>query len=216
MFGPAREPCATCGNLLAADQRYCLSCGTRRGDARLPFLDILRGPDTQLVPFGQPLPMGSVGGAIPPRDNSPAGLARANVGLIAGVGVLLLAMLIGVLIGSNFNSSDNVVQASPKPQVIQVAGAAAPAAAAASTPAPVDTTATTPATATAPATTTDAGTATAGSKATNSDLQKIQSLSGKDYQKQIDKLGKTISTGGKPPPKDNKAPAGGGSFEDIG
>jgi hypothetical protein len=30
------------------------------------------------------------------------------------------------------------------------------------------------------------------------------------------KAPKTVGTGGKPPPKDNKAPAGGGSFEDIG
>jgi hypothetical protein len=47
-------------------------------------------------------------------------------------------------------------------------------------------------------------------------LRDLQRLSGKAYQRQIDKLGKKISTGGKPPPKDHKAPAGGGSFQDIG
>ena len=213
MFGPARQPCATCGSLLASDQRYCLACGTRRADARLPFLDILRGSETELVPFGQPLPLG-YGGAIPPRDTSLAGMARANAGLIAGVGVLLLAMLIGVLIGSNFNSSDHVAaQAPAKPQIIQIAGAA-PAAA---TTAATDTTATTPtATSTTPATTGATSAPAGGSKATNKSLGALQNLSGKDYQKQVDKLGKTISTGGKPPPKDNKAPAAGGSFQEIG
>ena len=31
------EPCAHCGALLASDQRYCLSCGERRADMRVPF-----------------------------------------------------------------------------------------------------------------------------------------------------------------------------------
>ena len=31
------EPCANCGALLASDQRYCLSCGERRADTRVPF-----------------------------------------------------------------------------------------------------------------------------------------------------------------------------------
>ena len=34
-------PCAECGAPLAEDQRYCLNCGQRRADARLPFLEVL-------------------------------------------------------------------------------------------------------------------------------------------------------------------------------
>ena len=33
------EQCPSCGALVAADQRYCLECGHRRGDPRLPFMD---------------------------------------------------------------------------------------------------------------------------------------------------------------------------------
>ena len=36
-LGKNGEPCANCGSPLAADQRYCLECGTRRGGPRIPF-----------------------------------------------------------------------------------------------------------------------------------------------------------------------------------
>ncbi|MFL5474017.1 MAG: hypothetical protein ACJ8AM_16805, partial [Gemmatimonadales bacterium] len=39
----APEACASCGAQLAGDQRYCLNCGARRGDARVPFMEILGG-----------------------------------------------------------------------------------------------------------------------------------------------------------------------------
>jgi hypothetical protein len=35
VLGPPGQPCAACGDPLAADQRYCLSCGERRGPPRL-------------------------------------------------------------------------------------------------------------------------------------------------------------------------------------
>jgi hypothetical protein len=35
VLGPPGQPCAACGEPLAADQRYCLSCGERRGPPRL-------------------------------------------------------------------------------------------------------------------------------------------------------------------------------------
>ncbi len=44
VLGLHGEPCASCGAPLAADQRYCLSCGTRRAGSRLPFRDILAEP----------------------------------------------------------------------------------------------------------------------------------------------------------------------------
>ena len=46
VLGLHGEPCATCGAPLAADQRYCLACGARRADARLPFRGILAAPGT--------------------------------------------------------------------------------------------------------------------------------------------------------------------------
>lgn len=231
LFAGDGEPCTSCGAPLAADQRYCLTCGHRRAAARLPFLDILREePPTQLVPLHQPIGVGGpVGGVLPPPDGF-VGRARANTGLIAGVGVLLLAMLIGVLIGSGFgrDDSNNAAFANQKPVVVSVGGgAAAPAAAAPAATTPTDTgaatTATTPTTDTtaADSSTTDPS-AKSAEKAlkpkavSKSKIKSLDKLSGKAYQKQIDKLGKNISVGGKAPPKDNKAPAGGGSFQDIG
>jgi hypothetical protein len=220
LFGPEGEPCAQCGAPLAADQRYCLACGARRAAARLPFLDILRRDDEQaaeLVPFGTPIAPVAAVIPPPPHDGSLASQLRANTGLIAGVGVLLLAMLIGVLIGSGFGNDNSSANANQRPQVISV-GAPAAAAPAAAAPTATTPTATTP-TETTPSSTsgdTSSGTSSSGTKGGNSSVKKLQGLSGKAYQKQVDKLGKKISTGGKPPPKDHKPAAGGGSFESIG
>ena len=43
VLGPPGQPCAACGEPLAADQRYCLSCGERRGPPRLDPLAHARG-----------------------------------------------------------------------------------------------------------------------------------------------------------------------------
>lgn len=49
-LGDAGDRCGTCGVPLAGDQRYCLNCGSRRAEARIPFMEILgqrAGVDTQ-------------------------------------------------------------------------------------------------------------------------------------------------------------------------
>jgi hypothetical protein len=164
-----------------------------------------------------------VGGAVPPPDDTLLGRARANTGLIAGVGVLLLAMLIGVLVGSGLgHDNGSTALADQKPVVVSVGGgvAAAPAGAAA----PTDTgAAAAPTTAKPKTSSRKSASGGASSKATITPkkvapaaLQNLDKLSGKAYQKQVDKLGKNIATGGKAPPKDNKPAAGGGSFQDIG
>ena len=75
---------------MAADQRYCLECGQRRGEPRLPFMDsgvlvdvVVKGPRK-----AHPRPA---------RQRRPR--LSANATLIAGIGTLLLALAIGVLIG---------------------------------------------------------------------------------------------------------------------
>jgi hypothetical protein len=127
------EPCAHCGAPLARDQRYCLECGTPRTYLSGMLLERLRAPAEQAQP-GTP---GQVAQA-PPNGVVPYGTAasssawsRNNVlTLIAGIGVLLLAMGVGVLIGRSGGAS---AAATPAPQVITVGGAAGAASTGAAT-----------------------------------------------------------------------------------
>jgi hypothetical protein len=210
-LGEPNAPCRTCGSPLAEDQRYCLQCGDRRAEARLPFLDIL----------ARQVPAAEVTETTVTRRRGPAWLndMSPTSTFVAGVACLLLALGVGVLIGGWGNGGN--AGAGP-PQVISVGGAAAaPAAAApASSAAPASTT--------APATTTTASksrkkssasgsaSSSSGSKATNSTVKSLDSTSGTDYSKKSSKLPKELGTGGKAPPKDNKPAAGGGDFQTIG
>ncbi|MFL5843687.1 MAG: hypothetical protein ACJ762_03270 [Solirubrobacteraceae bacterium] len=194
------DPCPTCGAAMAADQRYCLACGRRRAEARLDYLEILRAS-----------PAVAAGPATAVAADA---RQRANVTLIASIGCLLLAMGVGVLIGTAGGNDTAALPAAAPAQVIKVQGGG---------------TAATADTAAKPAADKkkqakkktggdDENTAktAADSKATNPALTELDSTSGDDYTKQSDKLPKVVSTGGKAPPKDDKAPAGGGDFEEIG
>lgn len=195
------DPCPSCGAAMAADQRYCLSCGQRRAEARLDYLEILRGT-------------GPAAAAAAPVTamSAAAHRQRVNTTAIASIGCLLLAMGVGVLIG---NSRGNELAAAPVPapaQVIKVEGGGATTAETAATG---DTTAGDRKKKKAADDGNSAATA-AESKATNPELQALENASPEEYQKQSEKLPKVVSTGGKAPPKDNKAPAGGGEFDEIG
>jgi hypothetical protein len=113
----APEPCARCAAPLAEDQRYCLECGERR----TPMSSVLLG--------GPPSPAAARPEPTAPRPPASGGphLERAERGnavtVIAGVGVLLLAMGVGVLIGRAGGSK----QAAAPAQTISVAtGAVSP------------------------------------------------------------------------------------------
>jgi len=126
------EPCAHCGAPLARDQRYCLECGTPRTYLSGMLLERLQAPSAQPAQPAQPV------------QPSPAPWQRGNVlTLIAGIGVLLLAMGVGVLIGRSGSSG---AAGAAAPQVI-VATPTTGAAGAASTPTP-QATSTTPTSAT--------------------------------------------------------------------
>jgi hypothetical protein len=99
---------------MAADQRYCLECGKRRGDPRLPFMDAVVFMDAIQRQPAAPAP--------PTAKRRPR--ASANASLIAGVGTLLLALGIGVLIGQT-NDSGAVSAANTAPQIIKVGGGGA-------------------------------------------------------------------------------------------
>jgi hypothetical protein len=100
MLSSIHEQCSACGAPMAPDQRYCLQCGERNGPARVPALDTAR-QRTNETP------------ARPPQRPR----TSANTALIAGVGTLLLALGVGVLIGRSSNSSSTKT---PAAQVITV------------------------------------------------------------------------------------------------
>jgi hypothetical protein len=85
---------------MAADQRYCLDCGLRRGDPRLPFMDAVVFMDAVRQPR-----QAAIQEAPPPPPKETRSSISANASLIAGVGTLLLALGIGVLIGKTGEGS---------------------------------------------------------------------------------------------------------------
>jgi hypothetical protein len=94
---------------MASDQRYCVECGERRGSARVPLIDG-SAQSAQKAHTPRPRPQ--------PR---PARMS-VNSTLIAGIGTLLLAMGVGVLIG---RSGDNASVKNPPAQIVTVPGAGA-------------------------------------------------------------------------------------------
>jgi hypothetical protein len=108
------DACPTCGAKMALDQRYCLNCGNRRGDPRLPFMDAVTFMEASRQPQGQ-----AAAAAAPPPPPQKSGFSPGTT-LIAGIATLILAVGVGVLIG---RSGDNSAPATnPKPTVIQVGG----------------------------------------------------------------------------------------------
>lgn len=125
--------CTRCGAHLAADQRYCVLCGERRGEPRLPFMDG-RTP-TPTPPAAAGTETYAAAAPPPPPSKSRWG---SGATLIAGVGTLLLALGVGVLIG-NAGKDDNSNAAAATPQVITVQGSGVAASNAAGTTATTET-----------------------------------------------------------------------------
>jgi hypothetical protein len=100
---------------MAADQRYCLECGVRRGDPRLPFMDAVVFMDAIKHPVAGTQPSPS---PPPPERRS---RMTANASLIAGVATLVLAIGVGVMIGQSGDNGSSVASA-PAPQIIKVGG----------------------------------------------------------------------------------------------
>jgi hypothetical protein len=83
------QHCASCGATLAPDQRYCVECGQRRGPTRSPFMDAA----------------GQQASAPAPAPAKKGPRVSPNTALIAGIGILMLAMATGVLIGRTSSPS---------------------------------------------------------------------------------------------------------------
>ena len=103
--------CPECGSALAADQRYCLNCGHRRGEARVDY-------QTQIMGSGQPATAGGpkAAGTASSSQWSPI----VAIGAIALLGVFLL---LGVLIGKKDNNVTQTVAAQAAPTTTSAAAA---------------------------------------------------------------------------------------------
>jgi hypothetical protein len=114
-FG-GNDSCPNCGARMAADQRYCLNCGHRRGEPRLPFMDAV----VFMESMGSP---GAGAGAAPPPPSEQKSSPRmnANAALIAGVATLVLAIGVGFLIGRSGHENSGSQAAAPI-KVIEVGG----------------------------------------------------------------------------------------------
>jgi hypothetical protein len=115
-FG-GNDSCPNCGARMAADQRYCLNCGHRRGEPRLPFMDAVVFMESMSAP-------GGAGGTPPPPPSEPKSSNRmnANAALIAGVATLVLAIGVGFLIGRAGHDGGGNAAAEAPIKVIEVGG----------------------------------------------------------------------------------------------
>jgi hypothetical protein len=116
-LGQPGELCAGCGAPLAPDQRYCLNCGYRRAESRVPYAEVLPGALSR--GSGGDGPPAATGTAASPAGPAP-GTWTPAVALI-GVGVVAVVLGVGVLIGRSVSGSTKKASA---PQVISVGGAA--------------------------------------------------------------------------------------------
>ena len=206
--GGGVEQCRECGASLAADQRYCLNCGRRRGEPRLDFRRYAPGErtagDPQAPPAAVPSPATPGQPAEkPPRDFAP--LAAAG-----GIAVLGLMLLVGVLIGRG----DNNASPPAPPPVVRVEGEGGTAAEAGE--------------ATESEKSNKGGALNLGSKgkskgeggkaakapppeavASDEELEALENQSPQEYSESSAKLPNEIATPGEAPPTDNKAPGAG-------
>ena len=126
-LGQPGELCAGCGVPLASDQRYCLNCGYRRAESRVPYAEVLPGAlNRDRGGEGPP-----AAGGTPASPSGPAPGPWTPAVALIGVGVVAVVLGVGVLIGRSVSGSTKKASA---PQVISVGGAGAgPAAASANT-----------------------------------------------------------------------------------
>ena len=105
--GTVGDRCVNCGAPLSSDQRYCVVCGERRGQPRFALPEATRAAEEPAAPA--------------PRREPRRPRVSSGATLVAGVGTLLLAMGVGVLIGHSTSSNAKTVAGAP-PQVITVNG----------------------------------------------------------------------------------------------
>lgn len=105
-FAAIGDRCGACGTQLASDQLYCTNCGERRGKARFSL-------ETTTAPAATTTTV--------TRKKQHRQRLSSSTALVAGVGTLLLAMGVGVLIGRTNDAKSS--SGSPPAQIITIPGA---------------------------------------------------------------------------------------------
>jgi hypothetical protein len=191
VVGQEGDTCEQCGSVLATDQRYCLNCGWRRGEARVDY-------ERRLVAV-QPTANGAVASA-----SAGTGQQWSPIVAIGAIALLGVFLLLGVLIGKKDNNTTQTVAAQ-----------AAPTTTSAAAPTPTDTTATTASKqpkankAAAATTAPGAGNVVQGGSGNTNGIQQADTNASPE---QNAKNGPdVVATGGAPEKLDPNGQAGGGS-----
>ena len=110
--GAVSDRCVSCGSPLTSDQRYCVVCGERRGAPRFSLAASTTEP--------------AAAASSPAAVAAPVRGGRFSAGttLVAGVATLLLAMLVGVLIGHDTASQGSRTVAAAPVRIITTGGSA--------------------------------------------------------------------------------------------
>lgn len=195
------EPCEECGAPLAADQRYCLECGQRRGSARVDYRHYMSAGTPSEQPPNQ--------SAATPAAEDPEKPQRdfAPLAAVGGIAVLGLMLLVGVLIGKG---GSNETAAAPAPVVIK--GPSGESSGAEEGSSPKNTASGLNVGGKAKKAKQSGGGGGTGNavQASEDDLEELGNSSGEDYVKQSENLPNEIATPGAPPPIDKSKPPGGG------
>jgi hypothetical protein len=216
-LGAEGDACSACQAPLAADQRYCLQCGKRRGASRVDF--------AELLPLEPATP--GVGGATQVDSRVAPQSPWTPFALVGSIATLGLMVLVGVMIGKD----DSPTQLTAAAPVAPVASAAAePASTGGGTGA---TTAGKDAGGGGKSTSKDASDKGGGGGAAKQPvtapaseaqgaetvddgaLEALDNATGQDAADASKNLPDTIALPGEPPPVDNEAPGGGGSAQVI-
>jgi hypothetical protein len=115
--GTVGDRCVNCGAPLSSDQRYCVVCGERRGAPRFSLAATAAATETETTTVST-----SPSSRDPRRPRFGSGTT-----LVAGVATLLLAILVGVLIGHNTANNQKTIAAGPTKIIRVGGGVAAPA-----------------------------------------------------------------------------------------
>lgn len=214
-LGKPGEPCEQCGTPLAADQRYCLNCGKRRGAPRVDY--------RALAPGGTATAQPASNGAKPAAETDEAAEGKkpeqpkterdyAPLAAVGGIAILGLMLLVGVLIGRGDGDSSPA----PAPVVLEGGSAQGGSEAASGTASKSGGGLTGGggnsggADQKAKSTPQDEAAAEGAVEASSEDLEALENETGEDAAKNALKLPDKIATPGAPPPIDKSVAPGPG------